>query len=117
MNDHFLSRLQGQDIEAVTFVADYIQIQFLDYILTVLCDIQIDNPAVGRYANGSGLWRDALCGCIDTQVISISFPSPSRVDLLLSSRKEISFQIGRGTVPDGFSLELHARRGSFMDEM
>jgi hypothetical protein len=56
----YLSRVVGEQLNAVCFVMDYLQFQFNDYYLTVL------PPLVARvgeqsYRPGDSHYRDALC--------------------------------------------------------
>lgn len=66
----YLSRMVGEQLNAVCFVMDYLQFQFNDYYLTVL------PPLVARvgeqsYRLGDLPYRDALCGRIKRKVAEV----------------------------------------------
>lgn len=59
-NKDYLSRIVGEQLSAVSFVMDYLQLQFNAYILTVLTPLVV---LLGEqsYSLGDLPYRDALC--------------------------------------------------------
>lgn len=65
-----IRQLVGEELEAVTFVRDHVQLQFLRHLLKCLTWPLVD--AVGQpLAFGDRGYRDALCGLIDHRVTAV----------------------------------------------
>jgi hypothetical protein len=59
-----LSRIVGEQLSAVVFVQDYLQLQFDGPTLTLLTRISVRSSGGEAVAEGAAGWRDALCGQI-----------------------------------------------------
>ena len=63
------SRIVGEQLGAVVFVQDYVQLQFDGPSLTILTRVAVRSSNGVVVAEGSAGWRDALCGQI-TRIVS-----------------------------------------------
>lgn len=59
-NKDYFSRIVGEQLSAVSFVMDYLQLQFNAYILTVLTPLVV-HLGERCYSLGDLPYRDALC--------------------------------------------------------
>ena len=69
-NQSYFSRMAGEQLSAVSFVMDYLQLQFNDYFLTVLTPLTVlagEQP----FRLGDLPYRDALCERITCIVKSV----------------------------------------------
>jgi hypothetical protein len=83
----YLSRIVGEQLSAVCFVMDYLQLQFNDYHLTVLPPLvaQIGDRS---FCLGDLGYRDTLCERIthNVTVVSIASGRPVRGPCLLCAQ-------------------------------
>ena len=73
-NQDYFSRLIGEQLSAVSFVMDYLQLQFDAYFLTVLTPL-IVNKGSSSYRLGDLSYRDALCERIARKVNEVVLAS------------------------------------------
>jgi hypothetical protein len=59
-----LSRIVGEQISAVVFVQDYLQLQFEGPTVTLLTRVSVQSSSGSVVREGEAGWRDALCAQI-----------------------------------------------------
>ena len=59
-NQMYFARLVGEQLSAVSFVMDYLQLQFDPYLLIVLTPLAV-HTGERSYRLGDSAYRDALC--------------------------------------------------------
>ena len=67
----FLSRIVGEQLSAVVFVQDYLQLQFDGPTLTLLTPISVRSSSGGVVTEREAGWRDTLCAQITCIVQAI----------------------------------------------
>jgi hypothetical protein len=97
--------LVGEQLTAITFVMDYLQLCFDDVILScfTLPTVQVDNDT---FANGQLGWRDALCSCIGQPVTQASLADDALGLSFGYIRVAISLLDADYCGPEAFSLSV-----------
>lgn len=96
----------GEDLSAVTFVRDYLQLDFDGPGLTVLCPLVVHGPE-GMASSGQPGFRDALCGVIGDTVRSVAVGTDTMV--VTFDRHKLELPFGKSGSPE--QLTFHDRDG------
>ena len=67
-NSDYFSHLIGEQLSAIVFVMDYLQLQFDDYLLSIMTPLTVSDE--NYYSLGDSGYRDALCRRIAQKVTS-----------------------------------------------
>jgi hypothetical protein len=70
MNDPF-QQIVGEHLSAVTFVQDYLQLQFDGPSLNALTVVTVTTPG-GHAKSGEDQFRNLLCSCITKKVLEVT---------------------------------------------
>ena len=96
-DDSILTKLNGQQLSAVSFVMDYIQLHFESAILTAYVWPQVKDKAALLSA-GNSHYKDALCDCIgaivaecfeDEERLSIEFENGVVIEISLREADQV----------------------------
>jgi hypothetical protein len=108
-NQVYFTRLVGEQLSAVGFVMDYLQLQFDPYLLTVLTSLVVH--AKGQsYRLGDLAYRDALCERIARRVddvslerdrLSIGFDDGAAFDISLKEEDYVGPEAVNFQFPEG----------------
>jgi hypothetical protein len=96
----------GEDLSAVTFVRDYLQLNFDGPVLTVLCPLVVHWPE-GIASSEQPGFRDALCGVIGETVRSVEVGTDIMV--VTFDRHKLELPFGKSGWPE--HLTFHDRDG------
>jgi hypothetical protein len=90
-----LTIVLGEELSAVTFVADYVQLWFDGPCLSAY-SLPIVSVGGMSYRWGEPGYRDALCGCIGKRVASTEYTEKERIRLDLSDGSSILMSLRSG---------------------
>jgi hypothetical protein len=79
-----LSAIEGQELSSVTFVQDYLQLEFNGPVLTLFIWPEVFRSE-GSYAFGEPGYRDMLCGEIANTVSTTSWETGVAIELEFES--------------------------------
>jgi hypothetical protein len=106
-NQKYLSRIVGEQLSAVSFVMDYLQLQFNDYFLTVLTPLTV-RASEQSFRLGDLPYRDALCERIAHIVRNIVLTTDNlRIDFDDDSAFIISLKEEDYVCPEAINLQWH----------
>jgi hypothetical protein len=91
MNDPF-QQIVGEHLSAVTFVQDYLQLQFDGPTLNALTAVAVSSPA-GHARSGDDQFRNLLCSCITKQVLSVEVREHDALHIRLADGSSISVSL------------------------
>jgi hypothetical protein len=87
-----LESLIGEQLSAVTFVMDYVQLHFDGAVLTAFTGPTVDSDGRRVQFPGTGS-RDALCSLIGSMVIAVDDLPKDRIELRMSQDKLLTIPI------------------------
>ncbi len=94
-----LDEIIGEQLSAVTFVQDYLQLHFDGPTLNVTSKLHVSSQGVRKEAGDLG-FRDLLCSQITKEVVSIDYKKDESIQIQLS---------------DG-SIVISLKAGDFLNE-
>ena len=113
-NQGYFARLVGEQLSAVSFVMDYLQLQFDAYFLTVLTPLTV---TIGEqsYRLGDLSYRDALCERISRRVndvalaadhLRISYDDGAAFDISLKEEDHVGAEAINFQFPEAGRMQL-----------
>jgi hypothetical protein len=104
-NDYF-SELVGEQMGAVTFVQDYLQLHFDGPCINVYMPMQIEagGSVVDRKEEA---FRNALCGQIAKRVSAVSFESEEALRISFEDGSRISISLRRADYTSPDAIDTH----------
>lgn len=87
-----LHDIVGQDLSAVTFVRDYVQLQFDGPMMNVLTPIVVRAGTLVSRQGGDG-FRDALCGQISKTVVGARADEDDALTISFSDGSAVSISL------------------------
>ena len=88
MSDPF-QQIVGEQLSAVTFVQDYLQLQFDGPSLNALTVVTVASPG-GQAKSGEDQFRNLLCSCITRQVLGVEVREHEALHIRLADGFSIS---------------------------
>jgi hypothetical protein len=83
-----IDTLVGEELNAVSFVMDYVEFHFNGPVLRALTDPVLEAPG-GRWISLEPGWRDALCSVIGASVLSVEVREDDAISLALSGDRRL----------------------------
>jgi hypothetical protein len=91
MSDPF-QQIVGEHLSAVTFVQDYLQLQFDGPGLNALTVVTVTSPG-GQARSGEDQFRNLLCSCITRQVLGVEVSEHEALHIRLTDGFSISVSL------------------------
>ena len=91
MSDPF-QQIVGEHLSAVTFVQDYLQLQFDGPSLNALTVVTVTSPDA-RARSGEDQFRNLLCSCITKQVLGVEVREHEGLHIRLADGFSVSISL------------------------
>jgi hypothetical protein len=108
-----LQQIVGEQLSAVTFVQDYLQLQFDGPILNALTVVTVATPQ-GRAASGDDQFRNLLCSCIAKQVSRVEVRDQEALSIQLADGCSISVSLRDEDYCCPEAVNFHGRNDEIM---
>jgi hypothetical protein len=87
-----LQQIVGEQLSAVTFVQDYLQLHFDGPILNALTVVTVTSPE-GQARSGEDQFRNLLCSCISKQVCGVDIREHDALLIRLADGSSVSVSL------------------------
>ena len=87
-----LNQIVGEQLSAVTFVQDYLQLQFDGPTLNALTVVAVATPT-GSARSGDDQFRNLLCSCITKKVLGVEITEHEALQIRLADGFSVSVSL------------------------